>query len=82
MEAEEALTSPRVGEFLGNPFHLPQGSSFERDEIGQSDPSNRLTPNSSPRKEVPVTPTSSDSDPRSPAQFGISPITRNIWGMI
>jgi tyrosine-protein phosphatase len=74
LEAEEALLSPRAGEFVANPFHSPSQL------FGDSVMSNSDTPE--PPREAPDTPTSGQSDPRSPAQFGISPITRSIWGMI
>jgi len=68
--------SPRVENFVGNPFnHFRIPEQREAPQPGLLD---------SPKDEAeePTTPGSNASDPRSPAQFGISPITRNIWGMI
>ena len=80
LEAEEALMSPRAGEFVANPFHSP--SQFFGDTLmANSDTASQFTADA-PRRDASDTPTSGKSDPRSPAQFGISPITRSIWGMI
>jgi len=73
-EAEEALMSPRVTNFLANPFNMmssigsnsSMASDEEREQVISGD---LITP-----KKV--------SDPRSPPQFGLSPITRNIGDMI
>lgn len=74
-EAEEALLSPRATSFVINPFHnLPV--SITEDPVGETK-SDGFEP-----VESPTTPSSTGSDPRSPAQFMLSPITRNIWGMI
>jgi len=77
-EAEEALMSPRVENFVGNPFIHFRIPESQKDVSGVS---GHLEDGSEEDKE-PNTPGSNASDPRSPAQFGISPITRNIWGMI
>jgi tyrosine-protein phosphatase len=79
LEAEEALMSPRAGEFVANPFHSPS-QLFESNLSSRSDTS-QFTSDPS-RRDATDTPSSGQSDPRSPAQFGISPITRSIWGMI
>jgi tyrosine-protein phosphatase len=80
-EAEEALMSPRVGEFMANPFHATpiKEESAVLDETRENTLHGDLL---SPMSEGPVTPTKNDIDPRSPAQFGISPITRSIWDVI
>jgi tyrosine-protein phosphatase len=62
----DALMSPRATEFTVNPFHELLAV---KDTFEQSQPS-------------PVTPTSSDIDPRSPPIHGISPITRNIFDVL
>jgi tyrosine-protein phosphatase len=76
-EAEEALMSPRVTNFLANPFNMMSSvgsigsnSSIASDEERESAISGGLV---TPKKV---------SDPRSPPQFGLSPITRNIGDMI
>jgi tyrosine-protein phosphatase len=80
-EAEEALMSPRVGEFMANPFHtIP---IKEEPAVLDEAREHTLTVDiHSPSSEGPVTPAKTDIDPRSPAQFGISPITRSIWDVI
>jgi tyrosine-protein phosphatase len=65
----DALMSPRATEFTINPFHALLSPSLNT-------PQRQLEP------KVAVTPTSSASDPRSPAQHGISPITRNILDVL
>jgi tyrosine-protein phosphatase len=63
----DALMSPRATEFTVNPFH----------DLLSVKPANLQA-----EKSTPVTPTKSDVDPRSPAQHGISPITRNIFDVL
>jgi tyrosine-protein phosphatase len=65
----DALMSPRSTEFTINPFHTLLSPS-------PSTPQRQFESSST------VTPTSSESDPRSPAQHGISPITRNILDVL
>ena len=65
----DALMSPRATEFTVNPFHdllSPRTTS----------------PQSQVESRIPVTPKSAESDPRSPAQHGISPITRSIFDVL
>lgn len=65
----DALMSPRVTEFTVNPFHellLPRTGR----------------PQSPIELMSPGTPKSTESDPRSPAQHGISPIIRNIFDVL
>lgn len=65
----DALMSPRATEFTVNPFHellYPRTAS----------PQPQVEPNS------PGTPKSVESDPRSPAQHGISPIIRSIFEVL
>ena len=69
MDDLDALMSPRATTFTSNPFH----------DLLTVRPSE---PYVEPPQKTPVTPTSSDSDPRSPAQVGISPITRNIFDVL
>ncbi|KIW01209.1 uncharacterized protein PV09_07256 [Verruconis gallopava] len=69
MDDLDALMSPRATQFTSNPFH-------ELLTVKTGD-----TPVEALEK-APVTPTPSDSDPRSPAQLGISPITRNIFDVL
>lgn len=83
-EAEEALLSPRAHTFVVNPFHrLPEPINEEPASFGAA---HGLTPTAEQSqnmtdKDSPSTPT--PSDPRSPVvQFGISPITRNIFNML
>jgi tyrosine-protein phosphatase MSG5 len=73
-EAEEALLSPRATEFVINPFHrlptaIPEDPALDSANFESKDG-------------IPSTPSSASSDPRSPAQSGLSPITRNIWSVI
>jgi tyrosine-protein phosphatase len=95
-EAEEALLSPRAGNFVANPFHSLHGPILAQSGFPvQSNASHAEVPAADEAREhliagtatgdatTPVTPAgSNDADPRSPAQVGLSPITRNIWGMI
>lgn len=75
---EDALLSPRVTNFIANPFHdLPKTIPENGVTDGESREQQTAT-----ELEMPSTPGSTNSDPRSPAHFGLSPITRNIWGMI
>jgi tyrosine-protein phosphatase len=69
MDDLDALMSPRATQFTSNPFHdlLSVKSTEPEIEVPQK---------------TPATPTSSESDPRSPAQHGISPITRNIFDVL
>lgn len=69
MDDLDALMSPRATQFTSNPFH-------DLLAVKSGD-----TPIEAPQK-TPVTPTSAQSDPRSPAQQGISPITRNIFDVL
>jgi tyrosine-protein phosphatase len=69
MDDLDALMSPRATQFTSNPFH-------DLLSVKAGD-----TPIEAPQK-TPVTPTSSKTDPRSPAQQGISPITRNIFDVL
>jgi tyrosine-protein phosphatase len=69
MDDLDALMSPRATQFTSNPFH-------DLLAVPSGD-----TPVEAPQ-EIPVTPTSAQSDPRSPAQQGISPITRNIFDVL
>jgi tyrosine-protein phosphatase len=69
MDDLDALMSPRATQFTSNPFH-------DLLAVKAGD-----TPIEAPQK-TPVTPTSSQTDPRSPAQQGISPITRNIFDVL
>jgi tyrosine-protein phosphatase len=69
MDDLDALMSPRATQFTSNPFH---------DLLAVKDATSEVE---APLK-TPVTPTSSESDPRSPAQVGISPITRNIFDVL
>jgi len=62
----DALMSPRATEFTVNPFHDLLAVKDSSEEPERS----------------PVTPTSSDIDPRSPAIHGISPITRSIFDVL
>ncbi|KAF2668765.1 hypothetical protein BT63DRAFT_414733 [Microthyrium microscopicum] len=83
-EAEEALLSPRAYNFVANPFHRVPTPVAEEPSLTipvvrkQKSADTLTTPPAT--SDSPSTPT--PSDPRSPAQFGISPINRNIWGMI
>jgi len=65
----DALMSPRSTEFTLNPFHALLSPSTG-------------TPQRQLISETIMSPTSSSSDPRSPAQHGISPITRNILDVL
>ena len=65
----DALMSPRATEFTVNPFHTLLSPSAS-------------TPQRQLESKIPSTPTSTASDPRSPAQHGISPITRNILDVL
>ena len=67
---DEALQSPRATEFTQNPFAL---------SISIPSPSSTSTSSPSSAGE---TPQSTDSDPRSPAQKGLSPIPRNILDVL
>jgi tyrosine-protein phosphatase len=62
----DALMSPRATEFTTNPFHDLLAVRASSEEPQRS----------------PVTPTSSEVDPRSPPIHGISPITRNIFDVL
>jgi len=70
MDDLDALMSPRATQFTSNPFH-------DLLSVKSGD-----TPVEAVPAEMPVTPTSSQADPRSPAQQGISPITRNIFDVL
>jgi tyrosine-protein phosphatase len=85
-EAENVLMSPRATEFGANPFHTfgepkkeEPALAAKRVQINTQNLSTELKANGTSNS---VSPTSSESDPRSPAQVGISPITRNIFGML
>lgn len=67
MDDLDALMSPRATSFTINPFH---------DMLAVKQPSPRV------EQHPPLTPTSSEVDPRSPPQIGISPITRNIFDVL
>jgi tyrosine-protein phosphatase len=69
MDDLDALMSPRATEFTANPFHdlLAVKAAVPAFEEPQK---------------TPTTPASAASDPRSPAQHGISPITRNIFDVL
>jgi len=73
-EAEEALMSPRATEFVANPFHLSGPIKEEGAEQA-------AVQGGAPGDSAPAQGTST-ADPRSPATFGISPITRNIFGVL
>jgi tyrosine-protein phosphatase MSG5 len=85
-EAEEVLMSPRATEFVANPFHTFGEPTKEEAALA----ARRVQINTQVLPQVleakgnsnSVSPTVSESDPRSPAQLGISPITRNIFGML
>jgi len=65
----DALMSPRATEFTVNPFHkllAPRTMSLQPQV----------------ESKIPGTPKSAEADPRSPAQHGISPITRNIFDVL
>ncbi|KAK3723559.1 tyrosine/serine/threonine protein phosphatase [Vermiconidia calcicola] len=63
---DEALMSPRATEFTQNPFSL----------------SLSIPPEAPPSEEAAAPLQSPDTDPRSPAQKGVSPITRNILDVL
>jgi tyrosine-protein phosphatase len=65
----DALMSPRATEFTVNPFH----------ELLSPRPK---SPQPQVESKCPGTPKSTESDPRSPAQHGISPIVRNIFDVL
>ncbi|KAK3064610.1 hypothetical protein LTS18_005620 [Coniosporium uncinatum] len=70
----DTLASPRATEFTNNPFHsiisLPKETSVKQDQMDRTE------------SEAQPTPGKIGLDPRSPAQTGISPITRNIWDVL
>jgi tyrosine-protein phosphatase MSG5 len=74
MDDLDALMSPRATAFTTNPFHELLAVKPTETQVLE-------TPQKAPQP-LPVTPTSSDVDPRSPAQMGISPITRNIFDVL
>ncbi|MBE7180207.1 MAG: hypothetical protein INR71_03195, partial [Terriglobus roseus] len=63
----DALMSPRATEFTVNPFH---GAVGEEDDAERG------------RLLVPAAQEATKDDPRSPAQVGISPITRSIFDVL
>lgn len=66
---DEALMSPRATEFTQNPFALALS-------IPPAEPASTVTGDES------LAPRSAVADPRSPAQKGVSPITRNIMDVL
>jgi tyrosine-protein phosphatase len=86
-EAEEALMSPRVENFVHNPFHAQFGGAVNggpvvsngEEEAAQSEDTLMGVDGD---EAVPLPGKTDGSDPRSPPQFGISPITRNIFGVL
>lgn len=68
MDDLDALMSPRATQFTSNPFHDLLAVSAE-------------TPVEQPKTPITST-TSTQADPRSPPQTGISPITRNIFDVL
>jgi len=77
--------SPRATEFVANPFHTfgePKEEESVLDARRVQIKTSILPEGLETKDNNSVSPTISESDPRSPAQQGISPITRNIFGML
>ena len=70
LDPDDALMSPRATEFTQNPFALALSIPPEQQQSQQQQEA---------ADEVPQSPV---ADPRSPAQTGISPITRNILDVL